>query len=112
MHFVEGIHATYSRAFSYPSWYPIDWHNSTLNYCLLYAYQVIGIFFMAFAIILLETFAVYLMVMTSMHTDMLAMRLERLGEHATETDDKIIGTNQRNYLRLIECFQMHSTNFR
>ncbi|XP_037039498.1 odorant receptor 94b-like isoform X2 [Bradysia coprophila] len=65
---------------------------------------------MAFAIILLETFAVYLMIMMSVHTDILAMRLKRLGVHATEIDDKIIETDHRNYLNLIECFQMHSTS--
>lgn len=66
---------------------------------------------MAFAIILLETFAVYLMIMMSMNTDILAMRLKRLGEHH-ETDDKSVATEHRNYSDLIECIQMHCANSR
>ncbi len=66
---------------------------------------------MAFAIILLETFAVYLMVMNSVHTDILAMRLKRLGEHTIGVDDEI-DKNCRHYVQLIECFQMHSENSR
>lgn len=95
--------------FRYPSWYPIDWRNNTFNYCILYAYQVIGIFFMAFAIILLETFAVYLMIMTSIHTDILAMRFERLGEQTTNDDMNEIEAHRRDHFLLIECFQVYNT---
>lgn len=67
---------------------------------------------MAFAIILLETFAVYLMIMTSIHTDILAMRLTRLRE-----DEEVKALDEtENYLRdqslLIECFQMYAANAR
>lgn len=68
---------------------------------------------MAFGIILLETFAVYLMVMTCIHTDILAMRLKRLGERTIEADDMDwIEIHRRDCMHLIECFQMHSNNSR
>lgn len=68
---------------------------------------------MAFAIILLETFAVYLMIMACIHTDILAMRLKRLGERTTEEDDlNEIETHRKDRKLLIECFKLHSANAR
>lgn len=68
---------------------------------------------MAFAIILLETFAVYLMIMTCIHTDILAMRLKRLGERTSEEDDlNEIETHRKDHKLLIECFKLHSANAR
>lgn len=67
----------------------------------------------AHAIILLETFAVYLMVMTSIHTDILAMRLERLGEQTMEIDEMNDTEKNRQYnLLLIDCFKLYSMNTR
>lgn len=68
---------------------------------------------MAFAIILLETFAVYLMIMASIHTDILAIRLKRLGEHTTVVKGMDqIERHRRDHLLLIECFQNYSVNTR
>lgn len=67
---------------------------------------------MAFAIILLETFAVYLMIMISIQTDILAMRLKGLGECTVEVDDDEMVKNRKDCLLLIKCFQTHSSKSR
>lgn len=55
----------------------------------------------------------YLMVMTCIHTDILAMRLKRLGERTIELDDMDeFKIHRRDCLELIDCFQMHANNSR
>lgn len=67
---------------------------------------------MAFAIILLETFAVYLMIMSSIHTDILAMRLTRLREdEEVKTIDRT-EKYRRDHSLLVECFQLYAVNTR
>lgn len=68
---------------------------------------------MAFGIILLETFALYLMIMAGIHTDILEMRLRNLGSDAVQADDK--GESEidpKEHLILRECFQVYALNLR
>lgn len=68
---------------------------------------------MAFAIILLETFALYLMIMACIHTDILEMRLKKLGDRTIQADDMDDDERHRKeYLRLIECSQTYADNLR
>lgn len=60
---------------------------------------------MAFAIILLETFALYILMMACFHTDILAMRLESLGPDANQS-------NEDRIHEIIYCLQDYTNKSR
>lgn len=63
----------------YPGWYPLDWMNSHRDYWIVYAYQVLGMFFQIQTLVILEIYFIYLMVIVSTQMELLARRLNRIG---------------------------------
>ncbi|XP_037035068.1 odorant receptor 94b-like [Bradysia coprophila] len=87
----------------YPGWYPIDWRNDTTSYFVVFIYQFIGIIFVSHSIILMEAYAMYLMIVAGSHLDILANRLETLGHKMTAIDIFEIKRSFR-----IDCIQTYT----
>lgn len=78
----------------YPASYPVDWKHNSQSYWLAFSYQVIGVSFQAYGIILLQLFSIYLMAAIGAHLDVLKYRLENLGQRTTEP-------------QFVECIKLH-----
>ncbi|KAJ6635875.1 Odorant receptor 94b [Pseudolycoriella hygida] len=87
----------------YPAWYPIDWKMNNQSYWFAFSYQVIGVTFQAYCIILLQLFSIYLMSVVGAQFDVLKYRLENLGRCvAIEHPNHQATENQ-----FIQCVQLH-----
>lgn len=82
----------------YPAWYPIPWKTNSQSYWLAFSYQVIGVSFQAYGIILLQLFSIYLMAVIGGQLDVLKYRLENLGHDFTD---------QAVELKFVECVKFH-----
>lgn len=95
----------------YPGWYPLDWFNSSLYYWLIYAYQVVGMFFQIQTLVIIESYFIYLMVTVSVQLDILSRRIEKIGNfdnNVHEADDDAITAHAQNAERtLVECIKVH-----
>lgn len=83
----------------YPGWYPIDWKGNRKDYWTVFWYQVISVAFEAHAIILLQLFSIYWMMIVGAHFDVLNYRLENMGKFgktAVETEQEFV-----------ECVKFH-----
>lgn len=84
----------------YPGWYPLlDWEHSRRDYWLLWTYQVLGMFFQIQALVIIEVFFIYLMVLASAQLDVLGSRIERIGPEVSAA------TMERE---LVECMRAHA----
>lgn len=92
-----------TRNVRYPAWYPLDWYNDRTNYSIVYCYQVIGIIFEATGTVLLELFAIYLMIVAGTYLDILAMRLGNLGASDSSVEE------DESYNELIDCIEVHKS---
>lgn len=87
----------------YPAWYPIDWKVNNRSYWIAFSYQVVGVSFQAFGIILLQLFSIYLMAVIGAHFDVLKYRLENLG-----SGNVIDGTNHHETeSKFVRCIKSH-----
>lgn len=68
-----------SSVLPYPGWYPLDWEHNAVEYWLVYAYQVAGMFFQIQTLVIIEVFFIYLMVAISTQLDIIGQRMERIG---------------------------------
>ncbi|XP_037031044.1 odorant receptor 94a-like [Bradysia coprophila] len=88
---------------NYPAWYPLDWYNERKYFWIVYCYQVVGICYEANAVVILEMFVIYLLIVAGAHLDILAMRLSKLGESAQDP------TNIRSHEHdLIQSIDVHN----
>lgn len=94
-------------------WYPLDWRNNTMDYWIIYVYQVVGILIEINLNVTMELFPSYLMYMLSIQIEILGKRLERTGEQESETENVFenISNNtreQREILRkTVEHMKLH-----
>lgn len=100
-----------SSILPYPGWYPVDWEHNNVQYWLVYAYQVAGMFFQIQTLVIIEVYFIYLMVAISAQLDVIAQRMERIG-----WIDDVAKKNRTKELEqvdveaevaLIDCFRVH-----
>lgn len=84
----------------YPGWYPLDWMHDRRDYWLVYIYQVLGMFFQIQALVVIEVYFIYLMVVVSVQLEVLANRMERIGY-------SIGARNKQAEQSLKQCVQEH-----
>lgn len=80
------------------------------NFVIVYTYQAVGIVFVAYSIILMEAYALFLMIVAGAHLDILAMRLETLGHDMIRKDEKV---NNRQFhvskkSLLMDCLRVYA----
>ena len=86
----------------YPGWYPIDWYNNSLNYWIVYVYQVLGMFFQAQIFIITDVIFIYFMMMIGAQLDVLAKRLAEIGHKNSELE-----LYRKHEVTLVECIKEH-----
>lgn len=95
----------------YPGWYPLDWMHSRRAYWMVYGYQVVGMFCQIQALVIIEVYFIYLMVVVSAQVEVLARRLERIGYEREEEqqDDGNAGdkNDEKAKRSLKECVRVH-----
>lgn len=85
----------------YPAWYPVDWKINNQSYWLAFSYQVVGVTFQAYGIILLQLFSIYLMAVIGAQFDVLKYRLENLGRTAKKE------MTEATAVKFVECIKLH-----
>lgn len=83
-----------SSVLPYPGWYPLDWEHNEIEYWLVYAYQVAGMFFQIQTLVIIEVYFIYLMMAISTQLDIIGQRMERIGwiddaEKRTQEDGQV-----------------------
>lgn len=73
----------------YPGWYPLDWTNNRQHYWMVYAYQVLGMICQIQALVIIEVYFIFLMVVVSAQVEILGKRLERIGYDDCNDDDQL-----------------------
>lgn len=92
----------------YPAWYPLDWSHHSLHYWIAYVYQVVGMFFQAHSLVILEVYFIFLMVSISTQFEVLSKRLERIGYYNGDDCMLLIEKNAEAENILSECIRIHS----
>lgn len=87
----------------YPGWYPLDWQHNSRDYWCVWLYQVLGMFFQIQALVIIEVYFIYLMVVASTQLDVLGGRIERIG-YGEEADERVDEAEHT----LIECIRAHT----
>lgn len=67
-------------------WYPLDWENNSMDYWIMYVYQVVGILIEINLNVTMELFPSYLMYMVSIQMEILGMRLEGMSTGTYDID--------------------------
>lgn len=96
----------------YPGWYPLDWMTSRRNYWIVYVYQVLGMFFQIQALVIIEVYFIYLMVVVSTQIELLSKRLHGIGnsvkeQMGIEKDAGNVLSNELAERTLIDCIKVH-----
>lgn len=83
-------------------------------YRILYGYQFVGVFFLAYTLVLLENYQLYLMICAGAEIEILGMRFQKIGYSncsiKSSNPNTILTTQkkqQQNLLQLLECITMH-----
>lgn len=90
----------------YPGWYPLDWEHSRRDYWLLWSYQVLGMFCQIQALVIIEVYFIYLMVVASAQLDVLASRLEAIGGGGGG-GGKLVVSGRQMEEELVNCIRAH-----
>lgn len=101
-----------SAVLPYPGWYPLDWEHNDIEYWLVYAYQVAGMFFQIQTLVIIEVYFIYLMVAISTQLDIIGHRMERIGwfddvEKNNRTQE-VGQVDVEAEAALIDCIRVHS----
>lgn len=95
----------------YPAWYPyLDHKHNNLHYWLLYVYQVLGMFITAYVNVSLEIFGAMMMSMNTYQTEVLGMRMSKLGYIDGDADEnsQLSGKSLTNVrIKLLQYLKHH-----
>lgn len=93
--------------------YPLDWKNNSMDYWIIYVYQVVAIFIEINVNITIELFPSYLMYMLSIQMEILGKRIEDISASTCSTidlgNDISISTMEQQEIlqKLLEYLKLH-----
>ncbi len=92
------------------AWYPFDWRHISEYYWIAWSYQAFGMVLVIFNNVTIDLTPSYLLNMIAIQTEILGLRLSKLGKIDRVDLGSLCGSEQATHLReLLECIKFHQT---
>ncbi|XP_033149218.1 odorant receptor 59a-like [Drosophila busckii] len=100
------------RKLLYPAWFPFDWHNSSRNYYLAHAYQIVGVSLQVLQNYASDCFPAVMLCIISAQTQMLYNRIENIGMAQESAQDSEVDLEAciTDHKHLLEQFVASALN--